>query len=107
MISFTCIVQEGHVPEQIRPKLASELARISTSILGGDPSGVEVEFTEIPYGYGFRGGELSTTSSVRGLIPPGCEQETRVQLMRAMSDMWIEVTGCSVDELTVSARDRQ
>ena len=93
----------------------SDIARIScTRVSCSHPGGispltedVEVEFTEIPYGYGFRGGELSTTSSVRGLIPPGCEQETRVQLMRAMSDMWIEVTGCSVDELTVSARDRQ
>ena len=37
MIDFNCIVQEGFVPEEVRPGLAAELARISTSILGGSP----------------------------------------------------------------------
>ena len=59
MIEFACIVQEGVISEELRPRLASELARISTSILGGDPNEVDVGFTEIPRGFGFRGGELS------------------------------------------------
>lgn len=107
MINFTCIIQEGVIPDDLRPNLVSELARISTSILGGSPDDVDVEFTVIPHGYGFRGGELSTTSLVSGHIPPGCEQETRVRLMQEICDMWCETTGCSVDELVVSARDRQ
>ena len=107
MISFNCIIQEGVIPDDLRPNLVSELARISTSILGGSPDDVDVEFTVIPHGYGFRGGELSTTSLVSGQIPPGCEQATRVQLMQQICDMWCETTGCSVDELVVSARDRQ
>ena len=107
MISFNCIVQEGVVPDDIRPTLASELARISVNVLGGPPDDVQVEFTEIPYGYGFRAGELSRSSSVRGVIPAGCAQEVRVELMRQIYDMWMEVTGCSSDELGVSARDRQ
>ena len=107
MISFDCIIQEGAIPDDLRPALASELARISASILGGSPDEVEVGFTVIPRGYGFRGGELSTTSMVRGQIPPGCEQEVRVDLMRRICDMWTGRTGCSVDELVVSARDRQ
>ena len=107
MIDFTFIVQEGCVPEEIRPKLVSDLAKVATSILGGDPNAVEAEFTEIPNGFGFRGGEVSTTSMLRGRIPPGCDQETRVRLMRAMSDVWTAATGCSEDELVVSARDRE
>ncbi len=107
MIDFTCIVQEGCVPEEIRPKLASGLAEVAVSILGGDPETVDVEFTEIPRGFGFRGGEVSTTSMLRGRIPPGCDQETRVRLMRAMSDLWTGITGCAEDELVVSARDRE
>ena len=107
MIDFTCIVQEGCVPEEIRPKLASGLADVAASILGADPKAVEVEFSEIPRGFGFRGGEVSTTSMLRGRIPPGCDQETRVRLMRAMSDLWTGITGCSEDELVVSARDRE
>ena len=106
MISFNCIVQEGTIPPRLRPELKSVLARISTSLLGGSPEDVAVEFTEIPRGFGFRGGELSTTSMVRGSIPPGCVQEVRVDLMQQICDMWCATTGCATDELIVSARDR-
>ena len=106
MIEFVCIVQEGAFPDDLRPRLASELARISTSIMGGDPDDVDVEFMEIPHGFGFRGGELSTTSLVRGQVPAGCLQDTRVELLTQICDMWCEVTGCTVHELVVSARDR-
>ncbi len=105
MISFNCTVQAGVIPENIRPELVSGLTRISLSVMGA--SNVDVEFTEIPRGFGFRGGELSTTSLVRGQIPPGCEQELRVEFMQQICDMWMQVTGCSVDELVVSARDRE
>ena len=88
------------------PALQSRLTDIAADVLGGSPDRVEVEFEVIPHGFGFRGGELSTTSLVRGLIPPGCAQEVRVDLMRTICDIWCAVTGCSVDELIVSARDR-
>ena len=107
MYNFNCVIQEGVIPDDLRPKLASGLARVTTSILGGSPDDVEVEFTVMPLGYASRAGEISTTSMVRGTIPPGCEQETRVQLMQQLSDMWMELTGCTVDELVVSARDRE
>ena len=108
MISFNCIIQEGVIEDELRPCLVAELAQASVSILGGDPSEVEVKFAVIPHGYGFRGGELSTTSMVRGTVTPGCpDQETRVRLMQAISDAWMGQTGCSVDELVVSARDGQ
>lgn len=85
--------------------MAWELARISTQILGGDPNDVTVRWIEIPHGFGFRGGALSTTSAVRGEIPPGCQQETRVLLMQTIQDRWMELTGCTTAELVVSARD--
>ena len=86
--------------------LQSRLAETATDVLGGSSADVVVEFEVIPHGYGFRGGEISTTSLVRGQIPPGCAQEVRVDLMRKICDMWCEVAGCTVDELIVSARDR-
>ena len=88
------------------PALQSRLAETATDVLGGSSADVVVEFEVIPHGYGFRGGEISTTSLVRGQIPPGCAQEVRVDLMRKICDMWCEVAGCTVDELIVSARDR-
>ena len=107
MITFNCTIQEGIVPHEIRPTLASELARISTSFVGGNPDDVSVNWIEIPHGFGFRGGRISTTSAVRGEIPPGLQQETRVELMRAIQDMWMAHTGCTTEELVVSARDRR
>ena len=107
MISFNCTVQEGLIPDSIRPELISELTRISVSVMGASADDVDVQFTEIPHGFGFRGGELSTTSLVRGQIPAGCEQELRVEFMQQICDMWCRVTGCTTDELVVSARDRQ
>ena len=106
MISFNCIVQERAVEPGLWAELESRLADIAAAVLGGSPGDVAVEFEVIPHGYGFRGGEISTTSLVRGLIPPGCAQEVRVDLMRRICDMWCDVTGCTVDELVVSARDR-
>ena len=107
MITFNCTIQEGIVPEDLRPRLASELARISTGFVGGNPDEVSVNWIEIPHGFGFRGGRLSTTSAVRGEIPPGLQQETRVELMQSIQDMWMDLTGCTTDELVVSARDRR
>ena len=105
MIQFNCTVQEGVIPESIRPELVSELGRITASVVGDDD--VDVQFTEIPRGFGFRGGELSTTSLVRGQVPAGCDQELRVEFMQQICDMWTRVTGCTTDELVVSARDKQ
>ena len=88
------------------PALRSRLAKAATDVLGGSPDRVAVDFEVIPHGYGFRGGEISTTSLVRGSIAPGCEQEVRVDLMRRICDTWCEATGCTVDEVVVSVRDR-
>ena len=106
-ITLNCTIQEGIIPEELRPRLELELARICASVLSGDPDDVSVNWIEVPHGFGFRGGRLSTTSAVRGEIPPGCRQETRVRLMQTIQDMWIDLTGCTTDELVVSARDRR
>ncbi len=107
MINFNCVLQEGVIPHELRSTLAAELVRISVSVFGEAPDDVEVAFSEIPHGYAFRGGKVSTTSSVRGTINPGCEQSVRVEFMQQICDMWMRVTGCSTDELVVSARDRR
>lgn len=107
MITFNCTIQEGVIPVDLRPRLAAGLARVCADILGAALEDVSVAFTEIPHGFGFRGGVLSTTSAVRGEIPPGCDQATRVRLMQAIQDLWLELTGCTTDELVVSARDRR
>jgi len=105
MIQYNCIVQENHVPESLRAQLVSALTRVTTDVLGTPAGEIQVHFREIPSGAGYRGGELSTTSLVRGTMPPGCEQTVREKLLESICEMWCEVTGCGDDEVVVSAAD--
>ena len=106
MITFRCLVQEGCIPLEMRPRLVSGLMRTTAEVMRTAPDDVTVEFEEIPRGDGYRGGELSTTSLVRGVIPPGCEQPVREQLLMGLGEMWCEITGCGTDEVVISARDQ-
>ena len=106
-INFTCIVQEGVVPDDLRVKLAGEIKRISASVLSIAEDGIDVSYYEVRNGFGFRGGEVSTTSTVRGQLTKPIDQDTRVNLMTQILNMWVAETGCEIDELLVSARDPQ
>lgn len=105
MIIFNCTIQEGVIPEDRRRALSERLVRIGAEVLGEAPDDISVSYEIIPHGFGFRGGELSTSSSVRSRIPDGFSQERRVEFMQAVQDMWIEVTGQTTAELVVAASD--
>jgi len=104
-VRFECTMQEGVIGADVRTRLADGLAAVTERVLGVGADDIAVGFSDIPHGFGFRGGELSTTSLVRGSIEGGLEQPVRVELMQGICDMWMEISGCSVDELVVSARD--
>ena len=104
-VSFRCTMQEGQIPEETRELLADGLRRVSEEVLGESADDVPVSFRDIPTGFGFRGGDPSTTSLVNGSIVGGVPQDVREDLMRRICDMWMEISGCTVDELVVSARD--
>ena len=104
-VSYNCTMQEGQIGEEARAVLAEALQQITKDVLGESPDDVPVTFSDIPQGFGFRGGEPSTTSLVRGSIVGGVSQDVREDLMRRICDRWMEISGCTVDELVVSARD--
>jgi len=105
MIKFQCVVQEGCIPQSVRGDLEKVMSRISLGILGSDQGPVDVSWSEIPKGFGFRGGEPSTSSLVRGQIPDGCDSETRRKLLIDLSRSWYDITGTTEEELVISARD--
>lgn len=105
MITYNCTIQEGVIPEDQRRILSERLVQIGAQVLGEAPDDISVSYEVIPHGFGFRGGEISTSSSVRGRIPDGFSQEKRVEFMQAVQDMWIEVTGQTTAELVVGASD--
>ncbi len=105
VINYNCTIQEGVIPEEQRRILNERLVQIGASVLGIASDDISVSYEIIPRGFGFRGGELSTSSSVRSRIPDGFSQEKRVEFMTAVQDMWIEVTGQTTAELVVGASD--
>ena len=106
MTWFECTVQEGCVDESLMLGLESALGITCVDILGPEAEPVKVSWVVIKRGFGFRGGEPSTTSLVRGRIPDGCDGETRAHLLRAIGDAWCRLTGAGEHELVVSARDQ-
>ena len=104
-INYTCIVQEGIVPDDLRLKLAAEIKRITIAVLDIPEDAVTVGYYEVRHGFGFRGGEISTTSTVGGQLSAPIDQDTRVNLMTQIQDMWRAQTGCAVEEFMVSVRD--
>ena len=105
MTEIRCTVQEGTIPIELRGRLATELSQVMSENLGGSTNDITVMYTEIPRGFGFRGGEPSTTSLVATLVPEGFAQPAREALLRARNDCWCTVTGCRTDELVVTASD--
>ena len=104
-VQYDCTMQEGQIGAEARARLADGLAAVTERALGVGAGEISVSFSDIPQGFGFRGGEPSTTSLVRGSVAGGVEQPVRVELMRAICDVWMEISGCTVDDLVVSVRD--
>ena len=107
MITYNCTIQEGVISEEQREALNLRLVQIGAAVLGVPQDDITVSYEVIPHGFGFRGGELSTSSSVRSRIPDGFSQEKRVEFMQTVQDMWMEVTGQTTDELVVGGCGRQ
>ena len=105
VIVYNCTIQEGVISDEMRRILDERLVQIASQVLGEVPDDISVNYEVIPHGFGFRGGEISTSSSVRSVIPDGFTQEKRVEFMQAVQDMWIEVTGQTTAELVVAAAD--
>ena len=105
MITFNCTIQEGVISDEQREILSVRLVQIGTGVLGEAPDDITVNYEVIPHGFGFRGGEVSTSSSVRSRIPDVFSQEKRIEFMQAVQDMWMEVTGQTTAELVVGAAD--
>lgn len=105
MTAFDIFVQEGCVPDSRRPAIMAALDAACRRYLGSDTDPIEARWTVVRKGYGFRGGEPSTTSLVRARIPDGCSPETRAALLRTIGAAWCDVTRVGEEEVVVSARD--
>ena len=105
MINCICNVQQGCIPTSIRESLEKGIITACHDVLGQEQGPIEFLWTEVPTGFGFRGGYPSTTSQVAGSIPDGCTQEKRELLLRKICDSWSSISGTTEDEAIISIRD--
>ncbi len=94
-----CLIQEGQLSPEDMSRLERGINNVVEKHLHSD---VNQSWHVIPEGNGWNAGEPSTTSLVL-VATPDIEQDARADLLGAVRDLWTEVTGCSVDEIMISA----
>ncbi len=104
MARYTCMFQEGRIPERVRLTLAEGLRKIGREMLG-DSTEAEVGWIAIREGFGFTAGRPSTSSLVARAVPVGFAQPRREEFMTRVCNLWKDTTGCSEDEIVVTAID--
>ena len=105
MADYVCVVQEGQAAEQRQAALAEGLTEIGRDAFGDDPGAVEISWVVVKKGFGWTAGAPSTSSIVIRSVPVGLAPEEREAFMRRVCDLWERETGCSVNEIVVTAWD--
>lgn len=102
---FVCMVQEDQAPERCKAALEAGLRAIGERAFGHDPKETEVRWTRVDRGFGWTAGEPSTSSIVVGAVPAGLPADRREAFLHAVSELWSRETGCTLDEVVVTAWD--
>jgi hypothetical protein len=101
---YACIIQEGQSAHQQQAALEEGLGRIGRECFG-DPSAAEISWIVVKKGFAWTAGEPSTSSLVIRSVPVGLPLDRREAFMRKVCDLWEKVTGCSINEIVVTAWD--
>jgi hypothetical protein len=102
---YACIIQEGQTAQQRQELLAGGLRRIGQESFGDDPTACEISWIVVKRGFGWTAGEPSTSSIVVRSVPVGLPLDQRETFMRKVCDLWEKETGCSINEIVVTAWD--
>ncbi|MEM1191230.1 MAG: hypothetical protein AAGI72_22055 [Pseudomonadota bacterium] len=96
MIRCLCFIQEGQVEAGVEARLAAGIGRIvRESELGAEPA---IAWVVVPRGNGWTAGEPSS-SAVVTLTTPLIDQALRIRMLTALCDLWVEQTGCEVNDV--------
>ncbi len=105
MAHFACMIQEGQEADRKREALAARLRSLAHETFGEAADAVEIKWIPIAKGYAWTAGEPSTSSIVVRSVPVGYPDDEREKLLRAICDLWVETTGCSIEEIVATAID--
>ena len=102
---YQCVVPVGALTPAQRSGVAEALTSIHCEVTGAPPEFVSVIFNELAAGTAFMAGKPAKTAIVAGNIRAGRPPEVRLQLLKRISDAWMEITGWGKEELVVSIAD--
>jgi hypothetical protein len=105
MAHYACIVQAGQTAEREQTRLSEGLRQIAREAFGDAPERVEIQWVSVPEGFGFSAGEPSRSSLVVRSVPVGFEDARRERFLTQVTRLWQDVTGCTADEIVVTALD--
>ena len=105
MDQYACIIQEGQGADRNQEAIEAGLKRLAREFFGDDPDEVGIRWTKLAPGWAWTAGEPSTSSIVVRSVPVGYDDEKREAYLHAVTDLWVEATGCSVNEIVATAFD--
>ncbi len=105
MDQYACIIQEGQTADQRIDALETGLRRLAGEFFGDEPADVGIRWTRQAPGWAWTAGLPSTSSIVVRSVPVGYDDTERERFLRAVCDLWVETTGCSIDEIVATAYD--
>ena len=104
MPHYACIIQEGQSAQDKQEALAQGLRRIGRESFGDDPA-AEISWLVVKKGFAWTAGEPSTSSIIVRSVPAGLPLGDREAFMGKVCALWQKETGCSIDEIVVTAWD--
>lgn len=102
---YSCIIQEGQAADHKIDELEAGLKRIAKEFFGDDPADVGIRWTRQAEGWAWTAGQPSTSSIVVRSVPVGYDDGEREKFLRAVCDLWVDTTGCSIEEIVATAYD--
>ena len=105
MSQYACIIQEGQGADRASDALEAGLRQLGQRFFDDDPTDVAIRWTRQPRGWAWTAGEPSTSSIVVRSVPVGFDDTQREAFLKAVVDLWVETTGCSINEVVATAFD--
>ena len=105
MHQYSCIIQEGQVADQKTDALEAGLRQLGQEFFGDEPADVQINWVRQAQGWAWTAGEPSTASIVVRSVPVGFDNDKREAYLHAVCNLWVETTGCSINEVVATAFD--
>ncbi len=102
---YQCVVPEGSVAPELRPRIAEAFMRIHSEVTGAAPDFVQVFFLDMPRGSAFTAGQPSSMTNISGYIRAGRPAAMRQQLYERINAMWTEITKTPLERLKITLFD--